>query len=181
MVLSTDPDTKQYSFAELDALLKIKPKDYMWNPFAIAFMHRLGWKSHLIEGFDYRRLAREGAKYFSAIWTPERKKFEQDHISLPELRKNSAYMIRKKLWTERPATLEDVKKYFNAGWLVSPVVNARALLGMAGFSNHVVLITNLTATHVTLNDPGLPPKEGLKVTWEKFASAFQYTLRAWKR
>lgn len=77
------------------------------------------------------------------------------------------------VFEDRIPSIEDVVTTLKNGSLAIVNLNAKALLGLEGYSGHFVLVREVRADRVVLRNPGLPPVDDQEVDIPTF-------VRAWK-
>jgi len=167
---------KEYSFSYLDRVTAHKKGKWTWDTAGLLFLQKKGFSVTSIADFSYKKFIKNGEKYLKEIWTEEifytQKKFSD--------LKNEQYLAKKlsdskdiKL-IERPATISDIKKLFNNGWIVMPSINPFVINNKKDYANHIIIITNLNDKMITFHDSGLPPLPNRKIPLTKFLKAFYY-------
>ncbi len=161
---------RRYSFRALDKATGHTRGRGTWIGAVYALLARLGFDVIVFEAFDYRAFAREGDAYLQRYWTDE---IYQAHREKGNIRTGQRAAQRLAACTNvrllrRPATLQDIDRQFRQGCLLIARINPFVLDGRTGFANHVALLTDVTRSHVTFHDSGLPPVKNRKATRAQF-------------
>lgn len=171
MVLSYFFPKRKYSYKEMDHLTGFKKGRNTWDAKGLTWLSEKGFSITRISDFDYQSFADNGADYLKWFWRPEVYDYQKKFSDFTEGQREVKKLVRKAHFIHRRPQLKDLD---TCGKDVSCIqlasVNACALDGRRGFTNHTVVIENIGKT-ITLSDPGLPPQPHREVSRKAFKKA----------
>ena len=173
MILKYFQPESDYSWDELDAITAKVEGKWTWPYAGLIWMHEQGFEVRVIEMFDSVRFSKEGESYLFDFFTHEVATAQiANSVIVQELA--LAKECTEKIATEvRMPSTEAIVALLNDGFLVCCNINVRALNDRDGYVGHFVIVTGCDGD-VTLHDPGLPPLENRKVSFDVFEKAWGY-------
>lgn len=167
------PDT-QYSWEELDRFTAKKEGLWTWPTQAHINLLKLGFDVIDMDDLDNERFIKEGGSYLIEKYGEEvgRKQIERSDIE-QERKLMKEYEHYNKHIRQLPS-IALIAETLDKGFLAICNINAYVLNKKPGYAGHFVVIYGYDDTHLYLHDPGLPAKEGRKVTYEEFLKAWEY-------
>lgn len=144
------------------------------------FLARLGFEVVDIGGgLDYRKFAKRGEKYLKAIWLKEFFETQKKFSDLKNEQKLALMLIKEKRvkLKNRPATLRDIRKFFDKGYILLCTINPYVLERRKGYSGHKVIVTDVKKRTIQFHDPGLPPTKDRKKPISLFMRAMRSPTR----
>lgn len=171
---------KDFSFKELDKMTKkTKGKGTWFFPMYLE-LNKLGFDIREIYEFDYQRLLEEGENYLYKTFPKKQVEWYLNNSNLMDVKdyiKDALKVIERE---NRKASLKDFEDLLSKGYLLISDVNYYALQQKPGYGSHAVVVYGYEADNFYLHDPGLPPKESLKVSKKLLQEAGGDNLSAFK-
>jgi hypothetical protein len=165
---------KEYSYEELDKFTyKIEGKGTWWFPFVLK-LKEMGLDVVDISPFSLSEYYKRGENYLRENNKPEVADWILQKSNLLEVKKYIPEFLEKIDFQNRTASIEELKRLVNDGWLVGVDLNSRILNKKEGYSSHMVVVFNYKDGIFTLHDPGLPPHPNREVSEELFLQAWEY-------
>ncbi|MFH1873624.1 MAG: hypothetical protein ABH859_00350 [Pseudomonadota bacterium] len=174
MVLNTfRPETKVYP-SDLDEVTNHTPGKWTWPTAGMLWLLDNGFELRLIEDFDYEEFARRGPDYIIDKAGPEVGEAQIRNSLIDQELDYARKFAKLNLVEKRLPCFKDIRQLLAEGYLVLCNVNSAALHGQPGYAGHFVVIFEIDDQNLTMHDPGLPPRPGLKVSREIFEKAWAY-------
>ena len=174
MALAVCLPDRTFTPDDLDRISGKLPGKWTWPTAAMLWMIEQGLSLSLIEEFDYRAFADHGEAYILERFGEEVGWAQIEHSDIPREQAIARRFIAAAPLEHRIPTLDDIRREIGKGAVVIVNINAAALSGEQGYSGHFVVVCDVGSDAVTLHDPGLPPRPGLKVPRELFERAWAY-------
>lgn len=174
MVLKYFLPDREYSWKELEKFTAKKEGLWTWPTQAHMNLINLGFDVIDMDDFDNKRFVKEGGKYLIEKFGEEvggkqiaRSDIEQERRLMKEYEKYKKHKIQ---FPE----FEDIKHVLDEKYLIICNVNMYTLHGKPGYAGHFVVIYGYDENLLYLHDPGLPPTESMKVSYNEFQKAWDY-------
>jgi len=165
---------EDYTWEELDKI-SAKPVDkWTWPMASLIWLADRGVEIKDVETFDYEDFKNRGGDYLADFYGDETAKIQIAHSDIEQERKLVDEFIQKVVVDKRTPTTSEIKELLEDDYLVWCNVNARALVGKQGYSAHLVLIKGYEENELILHDPGIPPRENVRVSEETFETAWAW-------
>lgn len=165
---------REFSFEELDQLSNKKEDLWTWSQRAKINMIKMGFVVRDIENWDIDEFVDSGEKYLVKRYGKAVAKEQALHSDLNEARIDYKEYGKYKILEDRIPKIDDIKNLLDDGFLVCCNVNSRVLNKKEGYSGHFVVIIGYGEKYFFMLDPGLPPRENRKVSFNKFKIAWSY-------
>ena len=167
------PRTK-ISFKEWDKITTHKPGLWTWSTSGLMWFKKKGFEVVNIEAFDYNQFSIEGVKYLVNFFGEEVGRSQIEHSDIKQEMIISKDFVKKIKLETRIPKLQEIKTLLKDGFIVVCNINSYALDDEKGYSGHAVVVKGCTDSNLILHDPGLPPRQDLEVSDEKFYKAWAY-------
>lgn len=144
------------------------------------FLAQLGFEVVDIGGgLDYKKFAKRGERYLKAIWLKEVFETQKKFSDIKNEQKLAGMLIKEKRvkLKNRPATLRDIRKLFDNGYVLLCTINPYVLEHRKDYSGHTILVTDVKKHTIQFHDPGLPPTKNRKTSIKLFLRAMGYPTR----
>lgn len=174
MALAVFEPNHPYSYEELDRISAKIPGKWTWPTAAMIWLMEKGYTLELMEEFDYHALAERGESYIMEKCGEE---VGAAQIAMSEIKQEVVFAKRfaeMAPLTKILPTFGDLIRFLEEGYVVICNINAASLYGQMGYSGHFVVVCDITKRDVFLHDPGLPPRESLRVPRQVFSKAWAY-------
>lgn len=166
------PD-KHFSFAELDTITGHEP--HLWTyPYKMyLWLAQNGFEVLHTEQFPVDTFAAEGVKFLKRFWEPSVYAIQKQYSDFSAARRDAQKALRHPSVTfqNRRGTLARAIEQLKKGYMVLIRVNPYTLRSEEGSGSHIVVVTHVTARHIWLHDPGLPPQKNRRVTHTRMKKA----------
>lgn len=177
MVLKYFLPERDFSFKQLDKMSHKQPGKGTWWPPMLIELQNLGLAVKCLEAFDYERFYQQGEPYVRSAYPSEVADYYLKRSNLNEIKPLIPDFLRQVSPQPRTATMTDLNRLLDDGWLVGVDLNARILNDQPGFSSHMVVIFSRANDNYWLHDPGLPPKSNRQISRQKFARSWFWAGR----
>jgi len=167
------PD-RDYSWEELEKITAKKEGLWTWPMAGLVWMSTQNVEIKNIEVFDYERFIQDGSKYLVDEFGQEVADIQIAHSDIEQEQRLSAEFLKRVKVTKTIPTIEDIKKLLMNGYVLICPINSRQLNQKPGYSGHTVVVKGFDDSSLTINDPGLPPLENRKVSFDEFERAWAY-------
>ncbi len=159
---------RDFSFDELDQLSKkSEGKGTWWFPMYLE-LKKMGFDIKEISNFDYEKYYKEGEKYLKEIYTKEQGRWYLEKSNLLDVKKYIPEFLVLVKSVVRKANNNDFERLLSSRYLIISDVNYYAIRGKVGYGSHSVVVFGFDDEYFYLHDPGLPPRENLKVSKKLF-------------
>ena len=143
-----------------------------WATAGLLWLNDNGFEAKQFDTFDYLDFAENGGDYLIKRSGNEVGEWQIRHTNMPLEQERAKKMVESGLWEKTNPTIDDIKKFLLAGYLVTCLVNSAKLNGHEGYFGHQVLVKGFDDTHLFLHDPGSPPIPNRKITFGDFEAAW---------
>lgn len=127
MMLKAFLPERNFSWAELDKLThKVPGKGTWWLP-AIVELNAMGLQTVHIGTFDYKKFHKDSKNYVLSFFSPEVAQWHLEKSDLVEIMPFIPKFVKNVSQSTRPASIADLDRLIDEGWLVSINVNSRTL------------------------------------------------------
>ncbi len=165
----------EFSWDELDAITGKEPGMWTWPMAGMLWLYHHGFDVRVIEAFDYRRVAAEGADYLYQIYGDVIAKEQLAHCNIVLEQQRAAELVNSISVDSRTPSTGDITSLIDDGYLVSVQLNSRKLNNLPGYTGHFLLITGYTSTQLIVNDPGgrtVKAQQGRLIGYDDFERAW---------
>ena len=135
---------------------------------------KMGFNVVDVDYFSLEKFVKNPESYLMERYGKEVGEAQINHSDIPTVVEDCKEYLKTKLHQERIPELEEIKKLLDNGYIVVCNVNAYALHNKNGYAGHFVVIYGYTNEDFIMHDPGLPPIEALKVSFEQFKKGWEY-------
>jgi len=174
MVLKYYIPEKEYTWKELEEFTAKKEGLWTWATQGIINMRKLGFEVITKEDWDYNALILDHKKYLIKKYGLEAAKEQIKWSDMDqEVRLAKEYV---ELFGNNygPTNITELKELLDKGYLIICNVNHRTLINKEGYAGHFVVIYGYDTKTIHMHDPGPPPEENRKVSYETFIKAWEY-------
>jgi hypothetical protein len=182
MVLKYFMPDRRFAMEQIEKLCGYEQGMGTWKALSMLNMAKLGLRVHWVEDFDHGEFVQAPRTYLSKILNKEAYEWQVKHSDLEqEAERIRDYMDSGLPLESRKATIEDIKRFIDDGWLVHLEVNARTLSGKTGYDGHSILVIGYDDQEVVIHNPdgdsGNRPNQRigwdlLCKAWEEFGGSF---------
>ncbi|MDO8526450.1 MAG: hypothetical protein Q7T03_02040 [Deltaproteobacteria bacterium] len=165
---------EDFSFEKLDQLTGKLPGKWTWPTQSLIWLLDHGYEIRLIEEFSFEEFAKRGRDYIVSKWGEDVAKAQEANSDLLREQKLAELFSTRCPVDYRSPSWEDIEELFQKNFLLVCNINACGLYQQAGYSGHFVVLTEVSSSHITIHDPGLPPQPALKVERAVFEKAWGY-------
>lgn len=173
------PD-RDFSFNELDQMTKKAEGKGTWFIPMYLELKKMGFDIREIYNFDYERFYKEGEKYLRKVFNSEQVDWYLAKSNLLDVKDYIPQFLDSIKPELRKANIDDFEDLLSVGYLIISDVNYYAIQGKAGYASHAVVVFGFDKDNFYLHDPGLPPRENLKVSKKLFQRAGGNNLSAFR-
>jgi len=174
MVLKYYFPEEEYSWKELEKLTGKKEGLWTWPLYGMLRLQEKGFDIINMEDFDYRRFIRLGKSYLLERLGREAGTAQIENSDIPFEINNAKQFIKYFNGPPQIPSIDDIKKLLDINYLIICNVNSNALNGMQGYTGHFILVYHLDKNYLYIHNPGLPPIEAHKVSYDGFTKAWAY-------
>lgn len=165
---------KEFTFAELDKISGKEPDLWTWPQSAKINLIKMGFEIKEIENWDIDEFINTGEKYLIKRYGKEVAGEQVSHSNIKLARSDYKKYKTYKVLEKRIPKIVDIEKFLDARYLVCCNLNSKALNNLKGYSGHFVVIIGYERGYIYMHDPGLPPHENRKVSFNQFLKAWAY-------
>jgi hypothetical protein len=165
---------REYTWEELEVITGKEPGKWTWSLAGINWLKQQGLDVVTIDPFDFERFSVEGGDYLNYEFGEEIAKAQIEHCDIAKEMKRAAELVGKVEIEKRIPKIEDIIHLLDSGYIVQAAVNSKTLKGEDGYSGHSVLVIGYDGDDFIIHDPGLPPREAVKVPTGLFEKAWAY-------
>lgn len=174
MVLKFFCPNKEYTWDELDKITAKVEGMWTWPMAGLLWLQEQGFQVQDYENFNYEEFIKRGGNFLRDEYGEEVGTAQINH-SIIDQEKDFAVELLKKISIKKGKfTVKDIKKLLQDKYLIICLVNSQKLNNQEGYVGHFVVIKGITNNELILHDPGLPPQENRKVSFEEFEKAWAY-------
>jgi hypothetical protein len=168
---------KKWSWKELEKLTGMKKGKWTWSTESLLQLHAMGFEIKEEAAFDVEQFIKHGKKYLIKAMGKDVGEAQARHSDLPAERRRAKKSLRFGMYQKRLPNLRDVNRLLKQGYLVICNVNGRKFHDLDGYSGHFVLLYGRDTKHLWIHDPGLPPREAMRVPLKAFKKVWEYPDR----
>jgi hypothetical protein len=143
-----------------------------WSMAGLMWFQDNGYDVVHIADFDYADFAARGPEYLLESLDEEVAKWDIKFTDFAVEQGRATRFLSSGIWIKRAPTLQDIRDYLAAGYLLKCTVNLNSLNGTPGYLSHAVVVKGMTDIEVILHDPGLPAQPNRHVPVENFLIAW---------
>jgi hypothetical protein len=176
MVLWHFTGTKK-AWKELEKLTGMKKGKWTWSTESILRLHTMGFEIREESPFDAEEFVKRGKSYLIEAMGKDVGEAQARHSDLPAERRRAKKSLALGTYTKRLPNLRDINRFLKQGYLIICNVNGRMFHGLDGYTGHFVLIYGRDTNHLWIHDPGLPPREAMRVPLKAFKRVWEYPDR----
>lgn len=151
---------RRMSWDELVDFTGYEPGRAAWTVKPLVHFAAMNYDVRMIEAFDYRRYAREGAVCLHEHYPDERVQWYMDKTNILDIAPQIPAFLESVGYEHRSPRLADIDDMLQEGRLVFVTVNGRALDGKEGFSSHAILVLDKVDDEYVVHDPGCDADSG---------------------
>ncbi len=174
MVLKYFLPDKKYSWKALEKLTAKVDGLWTWPTQGLINLHNTGFNIVDIDDFNIEEFIKDGEKYLIKKYGKEVGNAQIKHSDIEQERRIYRKYLKLNLHQQRLPILENIEGLIDDGYLVICNVNAYTLNSKTGYAGHFVVIYDYDGKYFFLHDPGLPPLEARKISYENFTKAWEY-------
>lgn len=174
MILKYFQADKDYSWEELEKISAKVEGLWTWPYAGMLWLHDNGFEVKSISAMDSERFANEGYDYLVEFFGEERAEANRKHSDLEQERRLARLFVEKDIKDARIPDANDIKRYLEEGYLVKCTVNSRVFRDKEGYVGHAIIVKGYDDEGFIIHDPGLPPIENRKISYDLFEKAWAY-------
>lgn len=148
------------------------PEKGTWSMAGLMWFKENGYEVVHIAEFDYGDFALRGPEYLIEALDEEVAKWDIKFTDFTIEQSRALRFLRTGIWIKRAPTIDDMRNYLDAGYLLKCTVNLNALNDKPGYLSHALVVKGMTADEVIMHDPGLPAIPNRRVSIAKFKEAW---------
>lgn len=165
---------KDYSWEQLDKFTA-KAKDlWTWPMAGALWMQEKGMEIIDIEIFDYKKFIDEKGDYLIYFYGKEAGTEQIKHSNIDQEMDYAREFQEKINIQNRIPDKKDLINLLENNYLLICSINAQILNQKKGYVGHFVVVKGYDKDGLFLHDPGLPPHENRKVSFDLFEKAWAY-------
>lgn len=171
MILEHFKPDQILSFEDMD-IISAKVEDlWTWQFASTVWMQEQGFEVVDIEVFDFPKFIEKGEDYILEFFGQE-----AGQVQIKNSKISQEIDYAKKFYEvirieKRIPDLDDIKKFLDQGYLLICGIDSGVLDG-GEYAAHAVAVKGYDENSLYVNDPGLPPIENRKVSFELFQKAW---------
>lgn len=162
------------SFEAMDKFTGKKENLWTWPMRGVINLAQMGFNIVDVDYFSLESFIENPESYLVKRYGQEVGEAQIKHSDLDAAVKDCEEYLKLGLHQERIPDQEEIKKLIDEGYLVICNVNSQTLHNKKGYVGHFVVIFDYDAANFMLHDPGLPPIENLKVSFDQFKKGWEY-------
>ena len=174
MILKCFIPEKDFSFEELDKISMKEEGKWTWPMAGLIWMGENGFEVVDLEVFDYAKFIEKGGDYLIEEFGKEVAEALIKNSDTEQGRKLSRLFLNKIKVQKIIPKREDIIKLLDEDYVVMVNVNSRVLNNKDGYIGHFVVIKGYNDDGFIINNPGLPGKENMEVSFDIFERAWAY-------
>lgn len=174
MILRYFQPTKEFSWEELEKISGKKEGLWTWPTAALIWMKKQGFEVINIEMFDYHEFVTDGEKYLRKFYGEEVGNEQIAHSDIAQEIEYAKQFLKLNAVTKEIPTAETLKDLLKRKYLLMCLINSQKLDHKSGYVGHFVIVKGFHENEFTIHDPGLPPRENLKVNVAEFEEAWAF-------
>lgn len=163
---------KEFTWEEMDQITQKVEGKATWEYAGNIWLTQHGMQVKVIQLFDDTRFIAEGVAYLKEFVGDEAAEWQAGHSDIPQAQHLAVESLKSVLIDMRAPTLHDIRTALDAGYLVTCLVNGKALDGKDGYDGHSIVVIGYTDEGVYVHDPGLPPAADRLVSNNVFENAW---------
>lgn len=165
---------EEYTWEELERMTAKREGLWTWPTQGLLTLQKKGFDVVDISPFDIRAFIQSGGEYLLQEYGKEVADEQVKHSDIPQEQSLYQEFLQSNTYEKRLPAVDDIKAFLDKGYLVICNVNSMALNGKSGYVGHFVVVIGYDGERLYLHDPGLPPHENRKVSYEQFIKAWEY-------
>ncbi|MBN2203090.1 MAG: peptidase C39 family protein [Candidatus Aenigmarchaeota archaeon] len=146
---------KNFSYEELDRISDKKEGKWSWVSAAFVELKKMGLDVSVYSDFDYTAFSKRGADYIREKFSKEAADKNLEMTDIDSEMKNASKMVKTGIYNNKIFELDDVKNWFEKGYLEILVVNSNILNNKSGFNGHAVVLTGIEDNKFLVHDPSM--------------------------
>ncbi len=162
------------SFEAMDKFTNKKEGLWTWPLRGVINLAQMGFQVVDVDFFSLESFIEDPNEYLIKRYGQEVGEAQIKHSDLDAVVKDCEEYLKLGLHQERIPDQTEIKKLIDEGYLVICNVNSQALHNKNGYVGHFVAIFDYDTDNFILHDPGLPPIENLKVSFNQFKKGWEY-------
>lgn len=174
MVLKYFEPENEYSWEELEKLTGKVEGLWTWPQQTSIWLSRKGYEIIDIDEYDTKLFVEEGGQYLIERYGKEVGEAQIKHSDIKHEQEVQKEYLNLNLQENRIPDFTDIENLLNKGFLIGINVNSKILADKEGYSGHFVIVYEINKDNITFHDPGLPGKEAMTISLEKFEKAWAY-------
>lgn len=174
MVLEYFTPKEKYNWKKLDEFTAKKKGKWTWPTQALLNFKKLGFDAKKQSTFDYVKFIKQSGRYLIEKSGEKIGSVQIKNSDIKQEVKRAKEYVSLFGNEMKLPTLQDLKKRLKEGYLLIINVNYYPLYNKKGFSGHFVVVFKIDDRYVYLHDPGLPPKQNVRISLRNFINAWDY-------
>lgn len=174
MILKFFLPKKNFTFQKLNETTGQKKGMWTWPMRGVLALRGMGFQIIDIEEFDYKQVAKDAKKYLVEVYGEETAREQIKHSDIPSVQKDAQEFSEKVTVDYRLPTFKDIQNLLDEGYLITCLINSKALNKKNGYVGHYVVVFKCDSRNIFFHDPGLPPLKNRRVSRELFEKAWAY-------
>ena len=179
MVLKYYFPNKEYSYKDLDNIVKFKEGKWVWSFGWMKYFLEKNFSIVNIEKFNLEDFCKGGENYLKKIWPEDVLTTQKDNSDFKLEQNHACNLLNTKndkgglIWNNRTPTVEDISDLLKQDYIPLVSVNSCILDGCEKNHNqsHLALVVEIFDDCIVIHDPGLPARPYRKISMEKFIEA----------
>lgn len=172
MVLKFFRPETNIDFEAWDEITGFEKNKGTWATASLLWFKDQGFKVKHLSLFNMEKFVKKGGEYLIESAGEKVGQWQIQHSNLPLEQKRAKQLINSGIYVEKEPTKQDIIKFLDDGYLARVLVNARKLNNKKGYAGHAVVVIGYDDNGFTLHDPGLPPQQRRKVSFQNFENAW---------
>jgi hypothetical protein len=165
---------EDYSWEQLDKYTA-KIKDlWTWQMAGALWMQEKGVEIIDIEIFDYEKFIEEKNNYLLSFFGQETGTEQIKHSNIEQEIKYARIFQEKINIQNKIPDKKDLINLLENKYLLICCINSQTLNQKKGYVGHFVVVKGYDKDGLFLHDPGLPPHENIKVSFDLFEKSWAY-------
>lgn len=174
MVLKHFYPNEEYSWEQLETITGKKEGLWTWNMAGMIWMQHKGFNVLDIEMFDYNLFIETGEQYLLDFFGKEAGEEQIRNSDVRQERKYAQQFVTVVEVEKRIPGTTDIIQLLDKGYLLIICLNQNTLNNKGGYVGHFVVVKGYDNNQLIFHDPGLPPYENRKESFELFEKAWGY-------
>jgi len=174
MVLKYFLPQQEFNFEQLDKMTAKVEGKWTWQMAGLLWMKKNGFDVLDFENFNYTEFINRGGDFLLEEYGEDIGRIMIDNSIISQEFEYAKQLLQEISIQTGKISIQDIERVLQKKYVPICLINAQALNGKKGYVGHFVVVKGIENNNLILQDPGLPPIENRKVSFEDFGKAWAY-------